>query len=610
MSAENTVDQQPSQPNLQQVRQLIASHFSLQELKTLCFDVGVEFDDLGGEGKSEKARELVAYIQRRGRLPELLRTLVAERPGISWPGGVPPDIPCPYRGLFAFREADKDNFFGREDVADRLAEAVVQQSLLAIVGPSGSGKSSVVFAGLLPRLRPQNNWLVADFRPGVNPFQALAAALLIHLEPDLSETDRLVETRKLASALQTGSLPLNDVVARILQKNDVGARFLLIADQFEELYTLCPDAETRHRFLDILLSTFAAHHSSLITHHFILTLRADFMGQALAYPPLVDALQDNDLKLGPMTPEALRQAIEEPAHRVGVGFEAGLVERILDDVGTEGSNLPLLEFALTLLWEWQTRDRRLTHVAYEQIGQVKGALASHADQVLDGLSAAEQAQAQHVFVQMVQPGAGTEDTRRLARREELGRNDWLLVQRLADARLLVTDQDEAGQETVEVIHEALIQRWGRLRGWMESDRDFRVWQERLRAVIQQWLTSDQDEGVLLRGAPLIEAEAWLVERSNELSPAEQEFIQQSIALRQHQEEVQRQTNRRLRRRSLLASVVAIIAVLAMGVAVYFSFQANRDRRLAEARALAAEAIQLVERNPKLALTKAYQAAHK
>jgi WD40 repeat protein len=612
MSEKNVADQQMKQPDLQQILQLMVSHFSMQELKSLCFNLVVDFDELGGEGKSEKARELVAFIQRRDRLADLTRALVNERPGISWPGSDSPDIVCPYRGLFAFREADADNFFGREDVADRLSEAVARQPLLAVVGPSGSGKSSVVFAGLLPRLRQQHNWLVADFRPGANPFQALAAALLIFLEPKLSETDRLGETRKLAEALRIGDLPLNDVIARIFQKNDAGSRFLLIADQFEELYTLCPDSETRYRFLDVLLSTFATRHSPLANQHLILTLRADFMGQALAYPPLVDALQDSDMKLGPMTPKALRRVIEEPSHRAGVQFEAGLVERILDDVGTEGSNLPLLEFALTLLWEWQTRDRRLTHVAYEQIGQVKGALASHADQVLDGLSVAEQAQAQHVFVQMVQPGAGTEDTRRLARREELDDADWMLVQRLAgeEARLLVTDQDEIGQETVEVIHEALIQRWGRLRDWMESDRDFRIWQERLRAAIRQWVTSGHDEGALLRGAPLAEAEAWLAARKNDLSRDEQAFIRRSMALRQEQEEAQRQTNQQLRRRSVLATTVAIIAIIAMGVAVYFGLQANRDRLLAEARALASEAIQLAGLNPRLSLTKAYQAAHK
>lgn len=607
MSEESAADQQLNQPNAQQIRRLIAGYFSLQELKTLCFELDVEFDDLGGEGRSDKARELVTFVQRRGRLIDLLQTLASERPGIAWPGGIMPDIPCPYRGLFAFREDDARNFFGREDVADRLAETVAQQPLLAVVGPSGSGKSSVVFAGLLPRLRQQGRWLVADFRPGANPFQTLAAALLTFLEPDLSETDRLVETRKLAEALQTGDISLNDVTARILQKNDAGTRFLLVADQFEELYTLCPDAETRCRFLDVLLSTFATQHSVLSTQHFILTLRADFMGQVLAYPPLVDALQNNDVKLGPMTPETLRRAIEEPARRARVQFEAGLVERILDDVGTEGSNLPLLEFGLTLLWEWQTSQRQLTHVAYEQIGQVKGSLASHADQVFAGLETDEQAQTQRIFVQMVHPGAGTEDTRRLARRDELGSADWMLVQRLAgeQARLLVTDQDEAGRETVEVIHEALLQRWGRLRGWMESDRAFRVWQEHLRAGIRQWQASSQDEGALLRGAPLTEAENWLFKRMDDLNKTERMFIQESLDLhdrkdaehetrrlrelemarklaeeqRQHAEE-EGKAAAKLRQRALWLAGALLLTTIALIAAVWFGKQAARSANVA------------------------------
>ncbi len=183
--------------------------------------------------------------------------------------------------------------------------------------------------------------------------------------------------------------------------------------------------------------------------------------------------------------DELRAAVEKPAEAQGAAFEAGLVERILDDVGDEPGNLPLLEFALTLLWEQQT-DGWLTHADYEAIGAVQGALARYADEVYEGLEAGRREQAQRVFVQLVRPGEGTEDTRRLARREELGEIDWSLVQHLADKRLVVTGRDTASVETVEVVHEALIDRWARLRGWMDAARTFRTWQERLRASMSGW----------------------------------------------------------------------------------------------------------------------------
>jgi hypothetical protein len=205
----------------------------------------------------------------------------------------------------------------------------------------------------------------------------------------------------------------------------------------------------------------------------LLTLRADFMGHALAYRPFADALQDAALMMGPMSRDELRRAIEEPAQVQGAAFEAGLVERLLDDVGEEPGNLPLLEFALKLLWEKQ-RDGWLTHTGYEEIGRVEGALARYADQVLGELDEQEQERARHIFVQLVHPGEGTEDSRRVATRAQVGAENWGLVHYLADKRLVVTGQDATGKEIVEVVHEALIQRWGQLHAWMETDRAFRT----------------------------------------------------------------------------------------------------------------------------------------
>jgi uncharacterized protein YjbI with pentapeptide repeats len=447
----------------------------------------------------------------------------------------------PYRGLSAFREQDADFFFGRESFTTQLVESVRHKPLVAVFGPSGSGKSSIVFAGLLPHLRREGGWIIADFRPKDDPFRALAAALLPLYETGLDQTDQMVKVPKLAAYLREREITLADVVTKVLQISvssphpSSPPRFLLIADQFEELYTLCPDSETRHGFLDTLLFAPSPppnpRPSTPLT--LVLTLRADFLGQALAYRPFADALCEADVKLGPMTPEELRQAIEKPAQTQGVTFEPGLVERILIDVGSEPGNLPLLEFALTALWEQQTRGE-LTHATYDSIGRVEGALSRHADQVLARLSTAEQEQAQRVFTQLIQPGEGTEDTRRLAHRDELAEADWALVQELANQRLVVTNQDPNEQETVEIVHEALIQNWTQLRGWMQEDRRFRVWQERLRMALHQWKNSQEDESALLRGVLLSEAEIWLSEREGNLGQAERNFIRASVISRERE----------------------------------------------------------------------------
>lgn len=485
--------------------------------------------------------------QREAR--EKLHGLEDNFPCASWlpvifqnPAAVPPmwldlgrrptDV-CPYRGLFAFREEDAPFFYGRDAFTQMLVEAVHQQSLVAVIGPSGSGKSSVVFAGLIPRLRVGAQGFaplhIVSFRPGDRPFRNLAAKLVPLLETQMSETDQLLEINKQSTVLRQGDLALRDVVTRILEKN-FGDRFLLVVDQFEELYTLCRDARERLLFLDNLLET--CNRTPNFT--LVLTLRADFLGQALSYRPFGDALQYADLKLSPMNREELQAAVEQPATMLGVTIESGLTERIINAVSAEPGDLPLLEFALNQLWAKQ-RDAQLTHAAYEEIGGVEAALSRYAEEAYGRLNEEEKERARRIFIQLVRPGEGTEDTRRLATRTEVGEENWDLVTRLADARLVVSSRDEAlAEETIEIVHEALIAGWFRLRLWIELDRSFRTWQERLRAAMRQWQTSGRDEGALLRGATLAEAEGWLHSRSVELNPAERSFIEQSRLVRSRQ----------------------------------------------------------------------------
>ncbi|MGD2178569.1 MAG: BTAD domain-containing putative transcriptional regulator, partial [Anaerolineae bacterium] len=535
---------------------------------------------LAAELGVEPSQETQATIQflRDGQLPALpsAAQLVPERERQVV-------TECPYRGLAPFREEDAPFFFGREGFADSLLHAPHEPPpVVVIVGSSGSGKSSVVSAGLLPRLRDTGEWLIASLRPGGQPFQALAAALIPPLEPQLGEPDRLIETQKLAGALGDGEISLCAVVERTLGRapgsmDTPSGRALLVIDQFEELYTLCPEPDTRRRFLETLLAAVEAgstrRQSPLVL---LLTLRADFMGQALAHRPFADALQEGALMLGPMTREELHRAIEKPAEKQGAALEEGLVDRLLDDVGEEPGRLPLLEFALTLLWEQLDRGW-MTHAAYEQIGRVHGALARYAQEVFEELTADEQQMARRIFLQLVQPGQGTEDTRRVATRAELGDSDasWSLVQQLAGKRLVVTGRNATtGGETVELVHEALIQRWGRLRGWMEADRAFRTWQERLRAALLAWESSGQDEGALLRGAPLVEAESWLDERARELGAAEVAFIQAGMALRER-----RQREREQRRRTtILALAGGLVVALVLALLAGGQWQRAKEQR--------------------------------
>jgi TIR domain len=357
---------------------------------------------------------------------------------------------CPYRGLLHFREEDAPFFFGRALAIEQLVRAVARRNLLAVVDASGSGKSSVVHAGLVPSLRRERKpvWEVTALVPGDRPLHAFATALAPLLEPDKTdETDRLIAVNKQVRALQDGDLQLRDIIEWVLKKQPGTDRLLLIVDQWEELYTLTQDEGIRRRFVDELLEASANAPLSVV-----LTLRGDFLGQALAYRPLSDRLQDAQVNLGPMKREELDQAIKAPAEKIGLSFEAGLTERILDDVGDEPGNLPLLEFVLKRLWE-DRRGGQLFHEAYKAMGYLRGAVAQKAEDVFGGLSALEQQAVRRVFMQLVRPGEGVEDTRRRASFAEIGEPSRQVVKKLADARLLVTAPSHAGSdETVEVSH--------------------------------------------------------------------------------------------------------------------------------------------------------------
>lgn len=524
----------------------------------------------------------------------------------------------PYKGLQAFSQQDADQFFGRETVTQRLLKMVLTQPCVFVIGASGSGKSSVIHAGLLPMLYASRlsqrmvegqaggdvpvasevEWLAVSFRPGSDPFLSLATALGPHLQP-ASEAGA-GWTTTLAARLRSGESSLIELAQTISdrpvqprRRTRLPSRLLVVVDHFEELYTLCNDATECQAFIDLLLmrpvepASPAESSSPVDLFRVLISLRADFAGQAISYRPLADAIQGRGLVLGPMNRDELRQAIVEPARRQGALFESGLVERLLDDVGKEPGNLPLLQFALTLLWE-SRKNGSLTHLDYEEIGGVAGALAHYADGVMETFDEAEREQARRLFLRMVQPGHDAPDTRGIVTREMLGDEDWRLVQRLADTRLLVTDE-RAGQEVAEVAHEALIRSWGQLRAWLEADRQFHSWHFQFRSALEQWLDSQLDASLLLRGPQLVQAENWMSERGDDLNPHERAFIAAGLKERdriaaeqeaQHQRELAQahalanaehqraETEIRVTRRlRLLAAILAVSLLMVLVVAL-------------------------------------------
>ncbi|MEM7119431.1 MAG: AAA family ATPase [Chloroflexota bacterium] len=457
------------------LQKLIKQSFNLRELRELADDLHVEWEEIAGETLTDKTRNLLTYLERRKRIPFLLETVQEERPKVNWLETATDTTPSPYRGLKAFRLEDEPLFFGREALTSHLVAVAKEQSFIPVLGPSGSGKSSVVMAGLLPQLLRQGNWLLASFRPGAKPFQALMRALLRLLFPD-NVAQQTKELKQWLTLLREKEVSLQDVIERILDDHDPGTKILIVADQFEELYTLCQDRKLRHNFLDQLLELIdATREAAQPTNLFLLTLRSDFLGQAQNdYMAFTRALHSGHMVLmEPMDRSGLREAIKYPALNAGVGFERHLVERIVDDIAEEPGQLPLLEFALDLLWE-KRANNAITLAAYEEIGRVAGALAQYADQQYEALTAAEQEQARQIFLKLVQPGEGTQDTRRLAKRVEVGKESWPLVVKLASQRLLVTNRNANSEETVEMIHEALIWGWRRLQEWVDTDRIFLI----------------------------------------------------------------------------------------------------------------------------------------
>ncbi len=466
----------------------------------------------------------------------------------------------PYKGLRAFEEADAHDFYGRSLLVDKLVDRLQENpGFLAVIGPSGSGKSSVVKAGLLPKLRQgkiagSDLWFITTMTPGEHP--------LTELEQALVGVALYSPTIPIAEQLRRASL--HDVLMQILQ-DDV----ILVIDQFEELFTLAEDEEERRLFIENLVSALTHPQSRL---HVILTLRADFYDSPLHYAALGEFIREYTEVVLPLSVSEIEYAIVEPAKRYGLNIEKTLLDTIIQDVQGQPGMLPLLQFALTELYEHRENDT-LTLAAYEAIGGVSGALAKRANDLYDQLDEIQQHEVKQIFLRLV----GDSDTRQRILQAELislfpGRIPPLLAL-FGKHRLLTFDHDPVTRApTVEIAHEALIHRWERLQEWLESSRDSLRLRRRLSESVLEWVNNQQDSGFLAGGARLVQFEE--LAASLPLNEQEQQYLQASI--RQRQRSV-----RRIRLFILTLAVITVGAVLMSVLAFTGQQQAARERQAAE-----------------------------
>jgi len=514
----------------------------------------------------------------------------------------------PYKGLRAFQEADADDFFGRDDLVDsllaRLRSDGVQSRFLAVVGPSGSGKSSVVKAGLLPKIRRgalhgSDDWYIVEKMPGQYPMEELEAALLkIAINPPASLLQQLREDER----------GLVRAIKRVLPDDD--SELVIVIDQFEEIFTQMDNEENRRFFLSSVMEAVKDPKSRV---RIIVTLRADFYDRPLNYPEFGQLMRECTSIVIPLTSKELRDAIVQPAEMNHLELEVGLIEAIIADIADEPGALPLLQYAMTELFE--RRDGRwLTVDAYNEIGGAMGALTRRATDIYNSLDEDTQAIVRQMFLRLVTLGEGTEDTRRRVLITELfSMNvDDDTIQHILDEfgkyRLLTFDRDPITRApTVEVAHEALIRQWQLLRGWLDANRDGLRVQRRVQLASTEWQNMGRDDSFLASGMRLAQFEEWLSTTELAVTTFEGEYVEKSIQRRdqleaekrqrkEHEEALEAKSRRRLRQTLTVTSVAAIVSIVLMVIAVSQGALATQSQAeaLAQAGTASAEGIRANE----------------
>lgn len=459
-------------------------------------------------------------------------------PALTEPSGVE----CPYKGLQTFDVSDAEFFFGREALVEWLLDALrpakppYQGSrFLAVIGPSGSGKSSVVRAGLVPAIQKgelpgSERWPVRIFRPGPRPLDSLALPLAELLEFEASPSRYL----SFVEELQQEERTLHAGCALALRHAPDSDQLVLVVDQFEELFTVCTDPKDREMAIRNLCYAGTIAEGRAVV---IITMRADFYGDCARYPELAAAISDSAVLVSPMSSEELRRAIELPARLCGRRFEPGLVDTVISDLAQSPASLPQLQHALLELWN-QSRDRVLTHADYTATGGVVGALTKRAEAVYAGLNEPEKQICKNLLLRLVEPRQKMVDVRHRVPLSKLMPIDSAESERLRSvlhalsseqARLIICGSESGGEEGqfVELAHEALARSWPRLQEWIEESRSDLMIHRRLAEAAGQWAQHGCEPAYLYRGARLAEAARWTERNADRLNPEEAAFLRAS-----------------------------------------------------------------------------------
>ena len=494
---------------------------------------------------------------------------------------------CPYMGLEAFNETRAEYFYGREALVQKLLNHVNHKSSLAVVGASGSGKSSVVQAGLMASLRQGkhipggDSWWLGCFRPGSKPVRALAKLLAN------SSSDRRKEQLQIEGLLYQG---VEGFVRWLRSRSEPVV--VLVIDQFEELFTLAAEGD-RSLLIELILGAvqYAGDRFKLV-----LTIRADFTASCLEIPALARLLQQNSVLVPPyLTQEDYRSSIIKPARQVGLEVESGLVEVLLQDLDRSAGDLPLLQFVLQQLWS-RRENGKLTLNAYQDLGRIQGALEKQAQKVYDSLDEETQECARWIFLNLTQLGEGTEDTRRRITKSDLvvAKYPEALIDKtlriLTEAKLLVVNLDSGNntgqsrsaadppeddlfleamrqEATVEVVHEILIRHWSTLRWWLEENRSRLRSQRQIEQSAVLWQQNNRQNDFLLHGIRLAGTEEVYIKYTDELSDTAKEFVAACIDAREAR---QRAVKKRLRQTQLTATALGILGLAAtvFGITTY------------------------------------------
>ncbi len=523
---------------------------------------------------------------------QLLDSLPGSRPVGVYDEFDPTQAQNPFKGLEAFQQTDAHFFFGRERMIQRSLKRMQETRFLAFVGASGSGKSSLVRAGILPALRSgkipsSETWRTALFTPGANPLEALVTRIMPYLQED--------NTRTMERVIQNIQDPeiVNQYVDNILGDAPDESRLLIIIDQFEEIFTRASASEAQ-AFVNTLVRIATSPNTRL---QFIVTMRADFFGSLSGYPSLAQLFeQQNMIIVTEMTAANIRRAIEGPVSAVGLKYEDGLVDRILDDVRSQPGSLPLLQYALRQLFD-KRQGATLTHEAYDEVGGVRRALAQHAEEIYSELSQVQQETTRRLLLRLVEVGDSGEATRRRVPRSELKFDDIdtqevdevINMLTAAGSRLLIASREitteEASQSTpitwLEVSHEALIREWDRFKTWVSSRLEDLQYSTELRKLSHDWEVSGRDPAYLLVGKRLTRAEVWI--EKGDSSDLQRDYIDASLQKRDQQDIAEKERQQRelaLERKNAsrlrLLAVVLVIGFVGAIVAVIVAVTQNNE----------------------------------